>query len=148
MTSRAVLLEHHTSQVLNSNIKILRASFIPVVVAANVPCTMSSDDTKPFRERLRMLREARGLSQTKLEERIGKEANYITRVETGRIVPPLDVIVRIAHEFDMSVNDLFLVEGIDDSPEVLRAKIHRLVATDDVKRLRKYYRLLLVSDEE
>ena len=71
-----------------------------------------------------MLREARGLSQTKLEERIGKEANYITRVETGRIVPPLDVIVRIAHEFDMSVNDLFLVEGIDDSSEVLRAKIH------------------------
>jgi transcriptional regulator with XRE-family HTH domain len=109
---------------------------------------MSSDDTKPFRERLRMLREAKGLSQTKLEERIGKEDNYITRVETGRIMPPLDVIVQIAREFDMSVNDLFFAEGIDDSAEVLRAKIHRLVATDDVKRLRKYYRLLLVCEEE
>jgi transcriptional regulator with XRE-family HTH domain len=110
---------------------------------------MSSDDAKPFREHLRMLREAKGLSQTQLEERIGKEANYITRVETGRIdTPPLDVIARIAYELDVSVSDLFFFEGVDDSAEVLRAKIHRLIETDDVKRLRKYYRLLLVSDEE
>jgi transcriptional regulator with XRE-family HTH domain len=110
---------------------------------------MSSDEAKPFRERLRMLREAKGLSQTRLEEKIGKEANYITRVETGRIdTPPLDVIARIAHELDVSMNDLFFFEGIDDSAETLRAKIHRLVETEDVKRLRKYYRLLLVSDED
>jgi len=63
-------------------------------------------------------------------------------------MPPLDVIVQIAREFDMSVNDLFFVEGIDDSAEALLAKIHRLIETDDVKRLRKYYRLLLVSSEE
>jgi transcriptional regulator with XRE-family HTH domain len=109
---------------------------------------MSSDDAKPLREHLRMLREAKGLSQNKLEERIGKEANYITRVETGRIEPPLDVIARIAHELDVSVSHLFFLEGVDDSAEVLRAKIHRLIETDDPKRLRKYYRLLLVSNEE
>jgi len=96
-----------------------------------------------------MLREAKGLSQTQLEERIGKEANYITRVETGRIdTPPLDVIARVAHELDVSVSDLFFFEGVDDSADVLRAKIHRLIETDDAKRLRKYYRILLVSDEE
>ena len=110
---------------------------------------MGSDDAKPFRERLKMLREANGLSQTQLEEKIGKEANYITRVETGRIdTPPLDVIARIAHELDVSVSDLFFFEGVDDSAEVLRAKIHRLIETEDVTRLRKYYRLLLVSDED
>jgi transcriptional regulator with XRE-family HTH domain len=95
-----------------------------------------------------MLREAKGLSQTQLEERIGKEANYITRVETGRIEPPLEVIARIAHELDVSVSDLFFFEGVDDTAEVLRAKIHRLIETDDIKRLRKYYRLLLVSGED
>jgi transcriptional regulator with XRE-family HTH domain len=109
---------------------------------------MGSDEAKPFREHLRMLREAKGLSQTQLEERIGKEANYITRVETGRLEPPLDVIARIAHELDVSVSDLFFFEGVDDSAELLRAKIQRLIETDNVKRLRKYYRLLLVSDEE
>lgn len=96
-----------------------------------------------------MLREAKGLSQTQLEERIGKEANYITRVETGRIdTPPLDVIARIAHELEVSMNNLFFFEGIDDSAEALRAKIHRLAQTKDIKRLRKYYRLMLVSHEE
>jgi transcriptional regulator with XRE-family HTH domain len=110
---------------------------------------MGSDDAKPFREHLRMLREAKGLSQTQLEERIGKEANYITRVETGRIdTPPIDVVARIAHVLDVSISDLFFFEGVDDSAEALRAKIHRLVETGDVKRLRKYYRLLLVSSEE
>lgn len=96
-----------------------------------------------------MLREAKGLSQTQLEEKIGKETNYITRVETGRIdTPPLDVLARIAHELDVSMSDLFFFEGVDDNAEALRAKIHRLVQTNDVKRLRKYYRLLLVSLEE
>ena len=33
----------------------------------------------------------------------------------------------------MSVSDLFFFEGVDDSAEVLRAKIHRLIETDDVK---------------
>ena len=38
---------------------------------------MTADAAKLFRERLRSLRDAKGLSQTELEERIGKEANYI-----------------------------------------------------------------------
>lgn len=110
---------------------------------------MGSDEAKPFREHLRMLREARGVSQTRLEERIGKEANYITRIETGRIdTPPFDVLSRIAHELDVSLSDLFFYEGIDDSADVLREKISRLVGAADVKRLRKYYRLLIVSDQE
>lgn len=96
-----------------------------------------------------MLREAKGLSQTQLEEKIGKEANYITRVETGRIdTPPLDVIARIAHELDVSMSDLFFFEGLDDSAEALRAKIHRLAQTNDLKHLRTYYRLMLVSREK
>jgi putative transcriptional regulator len=109
---------------------------------------MSSDGAKLFRERLRALREAKGLSQGQLEEKIGREANYITRVETGRIdSPPLDVIAAIARELGVSMSDLFFFEGTDDTPEAIREKIHRLIETDDIKRLRTYYRLMLVSDE-
>ena len=39
---------------------------------------MGSDEANLFRDRLRTLREAKGLSQSQLEEKIGKEANYIT----------------------------------------------------------------------
>ena len=110
---------------------------------------MILDEAKLFRERLRMLREAKGLSQRELEERIGKEENYITRIETGRIdTPPIEVTAKIARELDVSMSDLYFFEGVDDSAEALRAKIQRLIQTDNPKRLRKYYRLLLVSHEE
>jgi len=96
-----------------------------------------------------MLREAKGISQATLEERIGKEANYITRIETGRIdTPPFEVLTRIADELDVSLSDLFFYEGVDDNADLLREKINRLVGTADLKRLRKYYRLLMVSDQE
>lgn len=96
-----------------------------------------------------MLREAKGLSQSQLEERIGREENYITRVETGRIdTPPIDVTAKIARALGVSLSDLYFSEGVDDSPEVLRAKIQELIRTDDPKQLRKYYRLILVAREE
>jgi transcriptional regulator with XRE-family HTH domain len=110
---------------------------------------MSSDDAKSFRERLRILRESKGLTQSQLEEKIGRERNYITRVETGRIdTPPLDGISKIAEGLEVSMGDLFFLEGIDDNADVLRTRINALVKTSDVKQLRKYYRLMLVSREE
>jgi transcriptional regulator with XRE-family HTH domain len=96
-----------------------------------------------------MLRESKALTQSKLEEKIGRERNYSTRVETGRIdTPPLDGISKIAEGLGVSMSDLFFFEGIDDNADVLRAKINDLVQTSDVKQLRKYYRLMLVSREE
>jgi transcriptional regulator with XRE-family HTH domain len=110
---------------------------------------MNPDGSKLFRERLRSLREAKGLSQSQLEERIGKEANYITRIETGRIEsPPLDVISSIAEGLGVLMSDLFSFEGLDDSANELRAKIYCLIDTDDPAVLRKYYRLLLVAQEK
>lgn len=89
------------------------------------------------------------MSQGQLEERIGREANYITRVETGRIdSPPLDVIAAIARALDVPMSELFFFEGIDESADLLRSRIQRLIETDDVDRLRRYYRLMLVSNED
>jgi transcriptional regulator with XRE-family HTH domain len=117
--------------------------------STTVACRMRSDDAKLFRERLRVLREAKGLTQGQLEEKIGKEANYITRVETGRIdTPPLDGISRIARELEVSMSDLFFFEGIDDDAETLRSKIHQLAQTNDIQQLRRFYRLMLVSREK
>lgn len=109
---------------------------------------MISDEARLFRERLRSLRDARGLSQSQLEERIGKEANYITRVETGKIdTPPIDVIASIARALGLSMSDLFFFDGLDDNPDVIRARIQGLLKGTDAKLLRKYYRLLLLVME-
>ena len=110
---------------------------------------MIPDEARRFREHLRMVRESKGLSQSQVEEKIGSQDNYITRVETGRIdTPPIEMTAKIARALGVSLSDLYFFEGIDDNPNVLRAKIDELLRTEDPKLLRKYYRLLLVVSEE
>src|ERR1700723_2561975 len=102
-----------------------------------------------FRERLVSLRKAKGLNQDELSERIGHAENYIMRVETGRIkTVPKETLAKIAQNLDVFIDDLLFSQGYDESPEELRAKILRLTDTDDVKKLRKYYRFLLLATED
>jgi len=105
-----------------------------------------------FRERLALLRKAKGLTQQELERRIGKletEAGYISRVETGGIeTPPFEVIDKIANELDVEVVELFFGEGLDADAEQLRESISELLASQDAAQLRKIYRLILVSLEK
>ena len=110
---------------------------------------MTIDTAKLLRDRIRVLREAKGLSQKELEDRIGKEANYITRVETGRIDwPPSDVIDKICEVLNVSPNELFFAEGLDDNAETLRQKIQNLLKNANTQQLRKFYRHMLVTLEE
>jgi transcriptional regulator with XRE-family HTH domain len=110
---------------------------------------MSRDLGVLFRKRLASLRQAQDLTQPKLSEMIGAGHQYIGHVETGRIkMPPWDKMKKIARALNVSMSDLFLLEGVDDNVEELRTKIQRLAETNDVKQLRKYYRLMLVSREK
>ena len=110
---------------------------------------MSRDLGVLFRKQLASLRESEGLTQAKLSEMIGAGSQYVGHVETVRIkTPPLARMKKLANALNVSLSDLFFFEGIDDSAEVLRAKINRLAETDDAMRLRKYYRLMLVSREK
>jgi len=110
---------------------------------------MSRDFGVQFRKRLASLRQSEGLTQPKLSEMIGAGPQYISHVETGRIkTPPLDKMKKVARALNVSLSDLYFLEGVDAKAEELRAKIQRLIQTDDPKRLRKYYRLMLVSREE
>jgi transcriptional regulator with XRE-family HTH domain len=102
-----------------------------------------------FRKRLATLREAEGLTQAKLSEMIGAGPQYIGHLETGRIkTPPWERMKKLAKALNVSMSDLFFFEGVDDSAEELRARIQQLAQTNDVKRLRVYYRLMLVSREK
>ena len=110
---------------------------------------MSRDLGVLFRKRLAGLREAEGLTQAKLSEMIGAGPQYVGHVETGRIkTPPWERTKKLAKALNVSLSDLFFFEGLDDNAGELRVKIQRLVETSDVKQLRKYYRLMLVSREK
>lgn len=111
--------------------------------------SLDPTDDRLFRERLAFLRKKKGLKQEELSAKLGKASNYVMRVETGRIkTPPLGMIAKIAKCLDLSLSDLFFYQGNDLSPKELRDKILKLISTDDVKQLRKFYRLMLVSTEE
>jgi transcriptional regulator with XRE-family HTH domain len=110
---------------------------------------LTPTDAKLFRERLVSLRKAKGFNQDELSTRLGMASNYIMRVETGRIrTPPLATLTKIAKNLDVSISDLFFFQGYDGTVQEIRTKIRRMIETDDVKKLRKYYRLLLVATEE
>jgi len=110
---------------------------------------MSRDLGALFRKQLATLREAEGLTQAKLSEMIGAGPQYIGHLVTGRIkTPPWERMKKLAKALNVSMSDLFFFEGVDDSAEELRAKIQRLAQTNDINRLRRYYRLMLVSREK
>ena len=58
-------------------------------------------------ERIRKLREAKGLSQEELEQRSGLLRCYISRVEQGHTVPSLESLERFAAALDIPLYRLF-----------------------------------------
>ena len=59
-----------------------------------------------FGEHLRELRTAAGLSQEELAEKAGIHRNYIGHLERAEKTASLDVLVRIAAAFDLSLPEL------------------------------------------
>ena len=58
-------------------------------------------------ERLRQLREKKGLSQGDIEERTGLLRCYISRVENGHTVPSLETLERFAGALELQLHELF-----------------------------------------
>lgn len=65
-------------------------------------------------DRLRRLREARGLSQDDMEERLGLGNGQLYRYENGKSEPSTETLVRVAQEFEVSVDYLL---GLVDMPQ-------------------------------
>jgi transcriptional regulator with XRE-family HTH domain len=64
-----------------------------------------------FGEHLRELRQAARLSQETLAEKAGLHRNYVGHIERGEKTPSLDVLIRLAGAFALSLPEL--VEGFD-----------------------------------
>jgi molybdate-binding protein/DNA-binding XRE family transcriptional regulator len=63
--------------------------------------------------RVRELRDARGLSQTALATAIGLTRQSVHAIEAGRAIPAVDVALRIARVLDCTVESLFGATAID-----------------------------------
>ena len=56
---------------------------------------------------LKSIREARGMTQQELAERIGVRRETILHLENNRYNPSLDMALKIARVFDLKIEDLF-----------------------------------------
>ena len=56
---------------------------------------------------LKSIREARGMTQQELSERIGVRRETILHLENNRYNPSLEMALKIARVFDLKIEDLF-----------------------------------------
>ena len=61
---------------------------------------------KTFPMRLKQLREAKGLSQAALAEKVGLSREYIARLETGKHDPPLSRVEKLAKALGVPIEKL------------------------------------------
>jgi putative transcriptional regulator len=62
---------------------------------------------KSLGERIKEIRLAKGLTQTELAHKIGKDHPSINRLEKGKINPSYFFLCEIAEGLEISINDIF-----------------------------------------
>jgi len=62
--------------------------------------------SKRFPVRLKQLREAKGMSQAALAEKVGVSREYIARLEAGKHDPPLSRIEKLAKALNVKLGRL------------------------------------------
>jgi transcriptional regulator with XRE-family HTH domain len=65
-----------------------------------------------FPEKLRFLREQRGLSQRQLSKQLGTAKSYINNLENGERRPSIELVVEIADFFGVST-DVLIRDELD-----------------------------------
>jgi transcriptional regulator with XRE-family HTH domain len=78
-------------------------------------------------DRLRLIREAKQLSQTDIEKRTGLLQCYVSRIENGHTVPSIETLEKWAAALEVSLYRLFY-EG--EEPPLLPNLLKRLSADD------------------
>ena len=64
-----------------------------------------------MKNRLRELREAKGLTQEELAKALGVTRQTVIAIEKGRYDPSLRLAFKIARFFGVKIEDVFLYEG-------------------------------------
>jgi len=79
-----------------------------------------------FAQRLRELRMARKLTQTRLAELLGVSPRVYSRWETGDVTPHFDTIVRLADTLGVSLDELAGRKEVSSSAAIRNPELNRL----------------------
>lgn len=65
------------------------------------------DTTKKIGNKLRQLRQERGITQSRLAEQAGINANYYAKIERGEVKPAPEAYEKIAKALKVTAADIF-----------------------------------------
>lgn len=69
---------------------------------------------KDFGQRIKELRNKKGITQYQLAEMIGIDPKHMSHIETGRSFPKADLIEKFAIALDIDYTELFKTQHLDD----------------------------------
>jgi transcriptional regulator with XRE-family HTH domain len=99
-------------------------------------------------ERLKDLREQKGMSQGEVEKRTGLLRCYISRIENGHTVPSVDTLEKMARALEIPMYRFFTDDAHAEKPDIPAQKIvRRAVTTKDERELRTFAKLFSQMDD-
>ena len=84
---------------------------------------------RSFAERLRSLRNARGMTQRELATRAEVTFSYISRLEAGGAAPGIDLVERLADALSGSIADLLPISSEAEDTNQTRRRVKELFDT-------------------
>lgn len=91
--------------------------------------------------RIKELRRRKKLSQEELAELIDVNFRTIQRLETGKNIPSLETLTKLAEAFEIDICDLFAVEHLASREEIIN-NINIIANNLDDEHLRIFYRTI------
>ena len=88
--------------------------------------------SKDFAKKLKQLRINRGWSQGQLAQKIGIEANRISRYERGVLWPTLELLVKIAQVYEVSIDFLIRDEEVSSNQIGNKELLKRMEEVDNL----------------
>lgn len=112
----------------------------------NIFCWHTGLDMSDFAERLRLLRESRQLTQTRLAELIEVDPRAYNRWERGTIAPHLDTLIRIADVLQVSLDELVGRKPLSNESRIRNHSLNSLWQQEDTLPDQEQQALILVID--
>jgi transcriptional regulator with XRE-family HTH domain len=91
------------------------------------PAAEEDEEATPIGERVRRVREEKGLTVEDVSKRTGLDSAYLTRIETEDVSPPLGALIRIAKALDMKLGR-FISSGEVKPFTVVRKDERRVIS--------------------
>ena len=88
-------------------------------------------------ERVRQVREKRGLSREDISSRTDIDMTLLSQIEEGKVAPPLGTIIKLAKALEMEMGYFISGKG-DQTYTIVRREDRKIVSRHDSKKVNQY----------